>query len=758
MAPKKVAILGGGVSALTAAYWMTSYPGWQEDWDLTVYQMGWRLGGKGASGRNRDRCERIEEHGLHIFLGFYENAFRTMRGLYEALDRSPGEPLARWNDAWKPRSFVVFMDQIAGRWDPWPFSFPENESTPGDGRGSWPTAWDYVKMMIGWVTEWVERAGFGPLRPRDGEKAGDEAWARLRERLRRDLPDLAAHAEQGAAAGEAAHPPLLDHLAALVAEVADDAGAALRAGAGEASAAARIADEELAHLLGHLAHELSATLPEDAAEHRLADHRTLRWLLERLRAAVWRRVEPVLDSHPRLRRAFILIDLWAACAIGMLVDRIVEPPIDWFRIDDLDFRAWIMKHGAQKITAWSGPINSAYALAFGEETEIGAGTGLHGILRLVGGYKGAIFWEMQAGMGDTVFTPFYDVLSRRGVKFEFFHRVDRLEVQGRQVTKIHLGRPVTVKQPPYDPLVEVRGLRCWPSEPHYDQLVEGAALAASGADLEDWWTDWVDRCAPRVLEHGREVDGFDVCILGTAIGTYREIAAEVLQASPAMATMVDQIETTQTQAMQLWFDPDLAGLGWPMGERPIVGSYALWFDTWADLTHLLAREDWPAAAAPKNLAYLVSRLVDDEPMPPRTDHGYTARQAARVRAHALAWLAEHAGGLWPAAVDPSRRFAWPLLHDPAAGVGEVRLDAQYLRGTLNPSERYVLSVPGSTAFRLRAEETGLDNLVMCGDHTFTGINAGCVEAATMSGMNAARHLCGHPAEIAGDALPRRKGP
>ena len=49
---KKLAILGGGMSSLTTAFEITSQRDWQERWDITVYQQGWRLGGKGASGRN----------------------------------------------------------------------------------------------------------------------------------------------------------------------------------------------------------------------------------------------------------------------------------------------------------------------------------------------------------------------------------------------------------------------------------------------------------------------------------------------------------------------------------------------------------------------------------------------------------------------------------------------------------------------------------------------------------------------------------
>ena len=64
---QKIAILGGGCGAMAAAFWITAREGWQTDYEVTVYQVGWRLGGKGASGRGIDN--RIEEHGLHLWGG-----------------------------------------------------------------------------------------------------------------------------------------------------------------------------------------------------------------------------------------------------------------------------------------------------------------------------------------------------------------------------------------------------------------------------------------------------------------------------------------------------------------------------------------------------------------------------------------------------------------------------------------------------------------------------------------------------------------
>src|SRR3979409_971327 len=57
-------------------------------------------------------------------------------------------------------------------------------------------------------------------------------------------------------------------------------------------------------------------------------------------------------------------------------------------------------------------------------------------------YKGAFFWKMTAGMGDVVIAPMYQALRRRGVRFEFFHRVDALHLDDRReaVEAITMGR------------------------------------------------------------------------------------------------------------------------------------------------------------------------------------------------------------------------------------------------------------------------------------------------------------------------------
>src|SRR6187200_2877366 len=113
---EKIVILGGGIAALTTAFELSAASDWKDRYDITVYQMGHRLGGKGASGRNRAKFDRIEEHGLHLFYGFYDNAFHLMRRCYEELDRPAGAPLATLEEAFKPHSLVVFEEQYEGKW------------------------------------------------------------------------------------------------------------------------------------------------------------------------------------------------------------------------------------------------------------------------------------------------------------------------------------------------------------------------------------------------------------------------------------------------------------------------------------------------------------------------------------------------------------------------------------------------------------------------------------------------------------------
>ena len=87
-AKKKIAILGGGLGGLSTALELTNNPDWQSQIDsITLYQMGWRLGGKCATGRGANG--EVQEHGIHLFGGGYYNALDAVSRVYEALAATP---------------------------------------------------------------------------------------------------------------------------------------------------------------------------------------------------------------------------------------------------------------------------------------------------------------------------------------------------------------------------------------------------------------------------------------------------------------------------------------------------------------------------------------------------------------------------------------------------------------------------------------------------------------------------------------------
>jgi uncharacterized protein with NAD-binding domain and iron-sulfur cluster len=680
----KVAILGGGVGGITTAFALTSTPELREQYDVTVYQRGWRIGGKGASGRNADAGQRIEEHGLHIWFGFYDNAFRLMRECYEELDRPKDHPLATLDDAFHPCDTTVLYDLWNDKWFGWQAESPRNPLDVGTD-GGYPFFWDIVDLALTWITdhgiEHFDRRGIEPF----------------------DWP-------------------------VWVTKLAADAGA-LAAGA--------------EHLIGHFARLVHQILDDDEPDR----HPLICSLLAHVRDDLWEHVVEKRVDDDELRVFYTCVDAVTTAVIGILSDELLDRGMNV--IDDEDFRDWLRRHGAHDVTigtdvmSMAPVIRAIYDMAFCfldgdvDRGAVAAGAALRNMIRLGATYRTALYFKMQAGMGDTVFTPYYQVLLDRGVHFEFFHWVTALRTDGADVTSIEVVPQVEVHHDTYDPLVRVNGLECWPSEPRWEQLRHGADLRARGINFE---------YEANPLHHGHKVlhkgVDFDAVVLAIPVGALPAIAGDLAAANPRFATMLESSRTVMTQAFQLWMTEDAEALGWKAGTGSISGSYVEPLDTYADMSHLLPRESWPGRR-PASVAYFCGVLADVD--------GETSDQAtARAKTAALGYLRNDAGVIWPDAVDDDGALRWDLLLDPEDRVGEARFDAQYWRANFDASERYVLTPPALVRDRLAADESGFGNLFLAGDWTRNGIDAGCVEGATISGLQAARAITADTYEIAGE--------
>jgi uncharacterized protein with NAD-binding domain and iron-sulfur cluster len=225
-------------------------------------------------------------------------------------------------------------------------------------------------------------------------------------------------------------------------------------------------------------------------------------------------------------------------------------------------------------------------------------------------------------------------------------------------------------------------------------------------------------------------------VLAISVGALPRIKSSLATPGSAWARMLDALKTVATQSAQLWMRKDFAGLGYPEQTRPAMDAGPEPMDVWSDMTPVIASEVWQDTTRPASVQYVCGPL--------KGDFASTPLACQAVENNTATWLDSMSAAVWPG-VTANGTFDWNCLLASAGSQQRARLSEQYLRANFEGSERYVLSTKGSTAARLRADAMPAGNLYLAGDWTLNGLNVGCVEAAVMSGMQAARAIQGVPA-------------
>ncbi|MDP1819051.1 MAG: FAD-dependent oxidoreductase [Acidimicrobiales bacterium] len=418
-------------------------------------------------------------------------------------------------------------------------------------------------------------------------------------------------------------------------------------------------------------------------------------------------------------RVDVAVDLVTTVLRGMAADGLLRPGGGFASVDHHDFRDWLRRHGAAEATIDGGLVRGMYDLVFGyrdadhTRPAFSAGLGVFLAVRMFLDYKGAIFWKMTAGMGDVVFAPLHQALRRRGVGIRYFHRLEglRLSPDGARLAAVDLVRqaPAEVAEE-YEPLERFGGLPCFPWRPRLGP--------AAPSDREPTEHDPLTLDGEAVsLVCGVDVD--DV-VLAVGLGALPIVAADIVRAHPRWQAMIEHVRTVPTRSAQLWLRDDEPSLGWAHPGATVSGLEAP-FDTVASMTHLLPAEGWSDAGAdadadvPRSLAYLCSALPGGA-----TDLASTTDE----------FLGEWSKALWPA--------GGPV------GLEDAGVVAHHVSANTDPSDGYVQSLPGSGAHRLRADGSGVEGLVLAGDWIDCGLNAGCIEAAAIAGVQACAAVEGRP--------------
>ena len=693
---KRVAVLGGGVASL-ASVWELVHR--SEDVEVTVYQMGWRLGGKCASGRNTAIADRIEEHGLHILFGFYENAFDMYREVFDELETSEDDPLKSWKDAFVGKDSFTLAEHVGADWLPWKLRVPQIPGTPGDrAREKQPYAYtnfqEIARLYLQGVHSYIES--------RIAKHSG--ILSHLEE-------FLVEHIEKA-----------IEHLDAREAKLLREAENLLE---DSLPALWRLLEDaiEKDHTVRHLwvVSELGITIAKGLA-HAYLNNQT-REDLDKQDLLEW------LNKHSAVKGGLSQLTSESA-PLRMLFDLV-------FAYKDGDASKPSLEVG----TAIVGAANILFNYTGHLYYQMQGGTG-----------------DVLAG---TIYRVLSSEKYAHRVTFKFFHEVTHLALNAEKtsVERVDLGIQATTINGFYDPLLTVKGLPSWPSTPIYSQLREGDELQKSnelpangGYNLESPWTAWPG-VGKTSIELGRD---YDDLIIGLPVGTLKTVASE-LRSNPGFAKMLDSVGTVATQSFQLWISKTVSELGamsWADDDALVHGAFQSPHSNWADWTDLVEKyENWPADLSPRNLALMCGVLkIDLEAPAPGRNSGYIESQRARVSDEALDFVQCELVNLWPNAYD-SNGFNFDLLVDPSDASGEARFNSQYRRANIAPWEQYTASFPGTGETRLRPDKSGFENVYLAGDWTKNSLNFGAVEASVISGRVACRGLLGRDYPVFGDPGP-----
>lgn len=713
--PIEVAIIGGGCASIAAAFELTR-PEHHGKYHVTIYQVGWRLGGKGASGRGP--ADRIEEHGIHIWMGFYENAFRLLRECYAELNRDPRHcRFADWRDAFTPEPVMGVMDRSGpGEWVPWLSYFPPTDGLPGDPLTEHNpfTVTSYMFRAVNLLRTLVEAAQRGgAMRSASTATADQETPFRPlgSNGLFASPEEIAAQLRRLISYG------LLTTTSGLV-----EALGILRA--------------MLGALDGYSGEQLSR-------------------LLDMIAIAARTQLGYLLDNDDEARRVWEMIDLTLSIMVGIVRFGLLTDPRGFDAIDEYECLEWLRINGASDRSLDSAVIHGLYDLPFGYEDgdyrrpRIAAGQAIRGALRMFFTYRGSLFWKLRAGMGDVVFAPFYEVLKKRGATFRFFHRLRNVKIskpenlaRGERAYVEALEFDVqaeTVGGLEYEPLFDVHGVPCWPSQPDFSQLVGGQRFERERRDFESHWDQ--RKVGSKRL---RVVEDFDSVVLGVGLGSIPFVCREIIERDQRWRNMVTHCKTVATQAFQIWMREDMEKIS-SFPTQVTVSGFVQPFDSWADMRQVIDQENW--AVAPRSVAYFCSALPDAQLPLEHDDRNYLLRCREVVRDNAIRFLNRDIAHLWPAAATATG-FRWELLMDPSDPANshgdESRFNTQFWTANVNPSDRYSASLPGTIRYRISPLDNTYDNLTVAGDWTSCGFNEGCVEAATMSGRLAAHAISQSP--------------
>jgi uncharacterized protein with NAD-binding domain and iron-sulfur cluster len=697
MSQRRVIIIGAGISGLTAAHELTRTPRARARWQVEIVEMGHRVGGRLSSAHRPDAWQRNEEHGLHVWFGWYDNTFRLAEQVWQDWRRPPDCPWSDIHDALRPICVSEHGFADAASVELRRLHMPRNADRPGHVEH---------RSSLGRVSTWLDLA-----------RALSSTWS-----------GLLAGAREGNPSGAGLLAPMQ---------------AALR-------------NPALARALDRLVRPSLARFEWAAAEHevavRLQRGAAVGAFIARMHRGVLALALTGARENPGALALAHALDLALAIIRGVcsLEHRLLEDG-DLDRISAWELSEWLGRHGADAATLRdSRLLECMYDIPFayrdGDRARrvLEAGTALRFSYRMFADYKHTLAYLLRAGAGETLVAPLFELLRARGVGYRPFHRLARVELdpEKRVLERLIFVRAARVRElGRYDPLLTRGGLRGFRADPDWTQLCEGEALARRGVDF---YSRFGDRGESDEIVLERGVD-FDDVVLALPLGSVMPDAdghspvRAWLDAHPPAQACLAKLHLVPTVAAQLWFKESAAALGI---EDLAAVTWGLPYSVACNMSPVIEHEAWPAPG-PGACVYLCGAWPLRSVAAAASDTDAPKADLAAARAALITQLDVQLGSL---GTRP------PTLYAPA---GVDTWDVQYVRANLEPWDLADLAMPGADAVRLDAAQSGLDNLALAGSWVRTPVNSTSVEAAVCSGLAAARALGAETQPILTEQLLRK---
>ena len=776
---RQVAVLGAGPSGLAAAFALTK----TGRFDVHVYQMGWRAGGKCATGRDQSDYRSLQ-NGSHYLFGCYHNSFSLIRQAYAVLGSSDDpdkECFGRLEEEFESRNLLVGVQRYRRDPDvvpvdgaPWYRYMPQNMASPGDDA-KLPTKFDWAIIIFQFAL------GFGI-----------DLCALLLSSIYNGLFFRHSGPER-----------FVGLRVCLWLFPLDPFDRSLRARLMRAPLwPIRWLFNGFFWLLSKVLHAFSyITVLLLPARLRAGFRRTFSWIGNRLLWFVRASTKWLLLASLRLpttgsnavQRSLILSDLAVTLLVGYFRDGLNRPG-GFERIDREDFKAWLTRHGAHEDTVESSLITTWYDAVISykngdkEHPECSAGVAVQSMLRALLTYKGAFAYQMRAEVGDSFIAPVVKALETLGVQFHFYTRVKHVVVspEARRVKRIELdvqcehhglgAEFMNVKDRRF-PKRERR--KSWPAKPLHCE-----ACAALDPALDSYYS--AHYVAKRTLLAREEAPAgtgevFDLVVAALPLGMMEDVLVRekhpserlaegedtrpgadaetanelisVADTEPAWKDCFGHVRHTESQALRIWFKVPLqpAGgrsLGWTQSP-PILSGYRWPFNTWEDNSQATHIQNFGPNEEAKSIATVFGPLQTGEGSIRELRHFERQRQVAE--SSAWNFVVSNMVPLWPGLKNEGAEYGvdWNSFVDLENRSGPKRFNWQHVATNVGPLESYVQAAPNTLQYRLRADESQFSNLFLAGDWIRNGIEVGSVEGAVISGLKAARMIAGESVRIVG---------